>query len=102
LAYYKKVSKVFSVLIVLWYIYYINQIKTNIMGTEVYIQATAFDKNSNDNTGRSIVADTKESFNRQVEEFESSIPYTKFYVTLVSDDVLTPEQELIISDYEVE
>jgi hypothetical protein len=25
----KKVSKVFSVLIVLWYIYYINQIKTN-------------------------------------------------------------------------
>jgi hypothetical protein len=78
------------------------ELKTNIMGTEVYIQVTAFDKNSNDNTGRSIVADTKESFNRQVEEFESSIPYTKFYVTLVSDDVLTPEQELIISDYEVE
>jgi hypothetical protein len=72
------------------------------MEIEVYVQATAFDKNSNDSMGRSIVAETKEDFNRQVEEFESSIPYTKFYTTLVSDDVLTPEQELIISDYEVE
>ena len=72
------------------------------MNTQVYVQVTAFDKNSNDNMGRSIVADTKEKFNRQVEEFELSIPYTKYYVTLVSDDVLTPEQELIVSDYEVE
>ena len=70
--------------------------------TQVYVQVTAFDKNSNDNMGRSIVADTKEKFNKQVEEFELSIPYTKYYITLVSDDVLTPEQELIVSDYEVE
>lgn len=72
------------------------------MEIEVYVQATAFDKNSNDSIGRSIVAETKEDFNAQVEEFESSIPYTKYYTTLVSDDVLTPEQELIVSDYEVE
>jgi hypothetical protein len=72
------------------------------MEIEVYVQATAFDKNSNDSMGRSIVAETKEDFNRQVEEFESSIPYTKYYTTLVSDDVLTPEQELIVGDYEVE
>ena len=72
------------------------------MNTQVYVQITAFDKNSNDNMGRSITADTKEKFNRQVEEFELSIPYTKYYITLVSDDVLTPEQELIVSDYEVE
>ena len=72
------------------------------MNTQVYVQITAFDKNSNDNMGRSIVADTKEKFNRQVEEFELSIPYTKYYMTLVSDDVLTPEQKLIVSDYEVE
>lgn len=72
------------------------------MSTQVYVQVTAFDKNSNNNMGRSIVADTKEKFNRQVEEFELSIPYTKYYITLVSDDVLTPEQELIVSDYEVE
>ena len=70
--------------------------------TQVYVQVTAFDKNSNDNMGRSIVADTKEKFNRQVEEFELSIPYTKYYMTLATDDVLTPEQELIVSDYEVE
>lgn len=72
------------------------------MDAQVYVQITAFDKNSNENMGRSIVADTKESFNRQVEDFESSIPYTKYYTTLVSDDVLTPEQELIVGDYEVE
>jgi hypothetical protein len=72
------------------------------MEIEVYVQATAFDKNSNDSMGRSIVADNKEDFNAQVEEFELSIPYTKYYTTLVSDDVLTPEQELIVGDYEVE
>jgi hypothetical protein len=72
------------------------------MEIEVYVQATAFDKNSNDSVGRSIVAETKEDFNRQVEEFEASIPFTRYYTTLVSDDVLTPEQELIVSDYEVD
>jgi hypothetical protein len=72
------------------------------MEIEVYVQATAFDKNSNDSMSRSIVAETKEDFNAQVEEFELSIPYTKYYTTLVSDDTLTPEQELIVSDYEVE
>ena len=72
------------------------------MNTQVYVQITVFDKNSNDNMGRSITADTKEEFNHQVEEFELSIPYTKYYMTLVSDDVLTSEQKLIVSDYEVE
>jgi hypothetical protein len=72
------------------------------MEIEVYVQATAFDKNSNDSVGRSIVAETKEDFNRQVEEFEASIPFTRYYTTLVSDDTLTPEQELIVSDYEVD
>ena len=72
------------------------------MSTQVYVLVTAFDKNSNNNMGRSIVADTKEKFNRQVEEFELSIPYTKYYMTLVTDDILTSEQELIVSDYEVE
>ena len=72
------------------------------MEIEVYVQANAFDKNSNDSMSRSIVAETKEDFNRQVEEFEASIPFTRYYTTLVSDDVLTPEQELIVSDYEVE
>ena len=72
------------------------------MKTQVYIQVTAFDKNSSENMGKSIIADTKKSFNEQVEEFELSIPYTKYYISLSSDDVLTTEQELIIGDYEVE
>jgi uncharacterized protein YjaG (DUF416 family) len=72
------------------------------MDTEVYVQVTAFDKDSNDNFWTTVIADDKESFNQQVEKFESMIPFTKYYITMVSDNVLTPEQELIVGDYEVE
>jgi hypothetical protein len=68
---------------------------------KVYVQITAFDKNSADNIGRSIVADNKESFNKQVEEFENEIPFTKFYVEMVADDVLTDEQLEIVEDHDV-
>jgi hypothetical protein len=67
----------------------------------VYVQIIAFDKNSNENVGRGIVANTKESFNEQVEEFENEIPYTKYYVEIIADEVLNDEQLEIVSDYEV-
>ena len=67
----------------------------------VYVQIIAFDKNSNENIGRGIVANTKESFNEQVEEFENEIPYTKYYVVMIADDVLTDEQLEIVGDYDV-
>ena len=67
----------------------------------VYVQIIAFDKNSNNNTGRSIVANTKDSFNKQVEEFENEIPYTKYYVEIIADEVLNDEQLEIVADYEV-
>ena len=67
----------------------------------VYVQIIAFDKNSNDNIGRSIVADSKDSFNKQVEGFESEIPYTKYYVEIIADEVLNDEQLEIVSDYDV-
>jgi hypothetical protein len=68
---------------------------------KVFVQITAFDKNSNDNYSRNIVADCKEDFNRQVEDFESDIPFTKYYVELVADEVLSLEQEKIVEDYDV-
>jgi hypothetical protein len=67
----------------------------------VYVQIIAFDKNSNENIGRGIVANTKESFKEQVEEFENEIPYTKYYVEMIADDVLTDEQLEIVGDYDV-
>jgi hypothetical protein len=67
----------------------------------VYVQIIAFDKNSNDNIGRSIVADSKDSFNKQVEEFENEIPYTKFYIEIIADEVLNDEQLEIVADYDV-
>ena len=68
---------------------------------KVYVQIIAFDKNSNNNIGRSIVANTKDSFNKQVEEFENEIPYTKFYIEIIADDTLSDEQLEIVADYEV-
>jgi predicted DNA binding protein len=68
---------------------------------KVYVQIIAFDKNSNDNIGRSIVADNKESFNQQVEEFESEVPFTKFYIEMIADDVLTDKQLEIVEDHDV-
>ena len=67
----------------------------------VYIQIIAFDKHSNQNFGKSIIANTKESFNKQVEEFENNVPFTKFYTELISDDILDEEQQKIIEDHEV-
>jgi hypothetical protein len=69
--------------------------------TEVFVQITAFDKNSNDNFSRNIVAECKENFNRQVEDFEKDVPFTKYYLELVADDILDSEQEKIVEDYEV-
>ena len=69
--------------------------------TEVFVQITAFDKNSNDNFSRNIVAEYKEDFNRQVEDFEKDVPFTKYYLELVADDILDSEQEKIVEDYEV-
>jgi hypothetical protein len=68
---------------------------------KVYVQIIAFDKNSNNNIGRNIVADSKDNFNKQVEEFENEIPYTKFYIEIIADDVLTDEQLEIVEDYEI-
>ena len=68
---------------------------------KVYVQIIAFDKNSNDNIGRSIVADNKESFNQQVEEFENEVPFTKFYIEMIADDVLTDKQLEIVEDHDV-
>jgi hypothetical protein len=68
---------------------------------KVYVQIIAFNKNGNDNIGRSIVADNKESFNQQVEEFESEVPFTKFYIEMIADDVLTDKQLEIVEDHDV-
>lgn len=68
---------------------------------QVHIQIIAIDKNSADSYSRSIVASTKENFNRQVEEFENDIPFTKYYIEMMADDVLTEEQQQIVEDYDV-
>lgn len=67
----------------------------------VFVQIMAFDKHSADNFSRNIVADTKESFNKQVEDFESEVPFTKFYIEMIADEVLNDDQLAIVEDHEV-
>ena len=68
---------------------------------KVYVQLIAFDKHTSDSFSRTIVADTKEEFNKQVEEFEDEVPFTKYYTEFLANDVLTDEQLAIVEDHDV-
>ena len=68
---------------------------------QVFAQVFAFDKNSGDSMLRTVIASTKESFNQQITEFESEVPYTKWYMEIIADDVLDEDQLLIVEDYDV-
>lgn len=70
----------------------------------VVVTITAFDKNTNSFYGKTLVADSKEEFNEQVEEFEANVPFSQFYTTIENQwlDDLTEEQLQIVEDHEVE
>ena len=68
---------------------------------QVYAQVFAFDKNSGDSMLRTVIASTKESFNQQIIEFESEVPFEKWYMEIIADDVLDEDQLLIVEDYDV-
>jgi hypothetical protein len=67
----------------------------------VTITIRVMDKNSNDFSGTTISANTREEFNRLVTEYENSVTFTKFYTELTSDEPLTKEQEEITQDFEI-
>ena len=68
---------------------------------QVFAQVFAFDKNSGDSMLRTVIASTKESFNQQISEFESEVPFEKWYMEIIADDVLDSDQLLIVEDYDV-
>jgi len=70
---------------------------------EVVVTIRAFDKNTSNFYGKTIIADSKEEFNEQVEDFEAEVPFSRFYITLEAEDVdLTDEQLQIVEDHELE
>ena len=68
---------------------------------QVFAQVFAFDKNSGDSMLRTVIASDKESFNQQIIEFESEVPFEKWYMEIIADDVLDEDQLLIVEDYDV-
>ena len=70
---------------------------------EVVATIRAFDKDSSNFFGKTIVAETKEEFNEQVEDFEEEVPFSRFYITIEAEDYdLTPEQLQIVEDHELD
>ncbi len=71
--------------------------------TEVVVTIRAFDKNSNRFMSETLYAQTKEEFNRRVDNFIAGVPFSRFYTTMESEDFdLTPEQLQIMEDHEVD
>ena len=68
---------------------------------QVFAQVFAFDKNSGDSMLRTVITSDKESFNQQIIEFESEVPFEKWYMEIIADDVLDEDQLLIVEDYDV-
>jgi|688.fasta_scaffold230089_1 hypothetical protein len=68
----------------------------------VKVQLLAFDKNSSEHIGTTIMARDKQEFNLSVEEFLMGVPYTRYYIEFISDEPLTDEQKEIVEDFEIE
>jgi len=67
----------------------------------VRVTIHAFDKNSSASISDVIIADTKEEFNKAVEEFENRVPFSRFYTEIISDGELTQEDLKIVTDHEI-
>ena len=71
--------------------------------TEVVVTIRAFDGNSNRFMSETIYAQTKEEFNKRVDNFIAGVPFSRFHITIKSEDVdLTPEQIGIMEDHQVD
>ena len=68
------------------------------MKTSVYITVTAFDKHSSDFYGTTFIASSRKEANKKMEEFDNSVPYTKWYSEIEIVETLTLEQEEIVMD----
>jgi hypothetical protein len=68
----------------------------------VKVQLLAFDKNSSEHIGTTIMARDKQEFNLSVEDFLMGVPYTRYYIEFISDEPLTDEQKEIVEDFEIE
>lgn len=66
----------------------------------VYGTIMAIDKDSSGIYSKNIAASTKEEFNEQVKEFESDVPFERWYGEVNIDDVITDEMKEIMSDCE--
>jgi hypothetical protein len=65
----------------------------------VTVQITAYDKNTSEHQGKTIMASSKESLNKQVKLFEDSLPYRRYYLEFQCTD--GDENSPILEDIEL-
>jgi hypothetical protein len=71
--------------------------------TEVVATIRAFDGNSKRFMSETVYAQTKEEFNERVDNFIAGVPFSRFHITIKSEDSdLTPEQLQIMEDHQVD
>ena len=69
----------------------------------VRVNAFAFDKDSSAMFGYQICSSSREDFNAQMQDFEESIPFSKYYTELTfAGNEVTEEDEEIFQDYVVQ
>ena len=58
----------------------------------------AFDKNSSASFSLKLGADTKQEADEQFKEFESQVPFTRWFYEVTLDSEVVPETEDILQD----
>ena len=60
----------------------------------------AFDKNSSANYSESMEVETKEELDSKFKDFEENVPFLKWFYEIQTDEVLSEEEEEVLSDYD--
>ena len=66
----------------------------------MHLTIHAFDKCSSGNYSESIEVKTKEEMNSEFKRFEENIPFVKWYYEIQPEEVLSEEEEEVLSEHD--
>ena len=67
---------------------------------ELHLEVIALDKDSGGHYGENFLIKTKEDFETQFKEFKEKVPFFRWYYEIVTDEILTDEEEALINELE--
>ena len=66
----------------------------------MHLTIHAFDKNSSGVYSESINVQTKEELDSEFKMFEDNVPFLKWYYEIQAEEVLSEDEEEVLSDYD--